>query len=103
MSNIIAVEPGQYTAQIQDLFSEYLYWANGRLSQEFGISLDMPAIKSEGFTFLYSKNLWFFEYKKVDFRSYSSGASNGKGVKVVCSSCAWPGFGSVINLPKFGC
>jgi GNAT superfamily N-acetyltransferase len=44
MPNIIAVERGQYTAQIQELFWEYLQWGNAGLNQEFGISLDMPAL-----------------------------------------------------------
>ena len=44
MSNIIAVEQGQYIPQIQELFSEYLQWGNDGLKQEFGISLDVPAL-----------------------------------------------------------
>jgi GNAT superfamily N-acetyltransferase len=44
MTYIIAVEPGQYIPQIRELFWEYLQWGNAGLKQEFGISLDMPAI-----------------------------------------------------------
>ena len=44
MPNILTVEPGQYLTQIHELFAEYLQWGNSGLKEEFGISLDMPAI-----------------------------------------------------------
>jgi GNAT superfamily N-acetyltransferase len=44
MPNIIVVEQGQYITQLQELFWEYLQWGNAGLKQEFGISLDMPAL-----------------------------------------------------------
>ena len=44
MAHIIAIEDDQHTSQIQELFWEYLEWANLRINQQFGVSLDMPAI-----------------------------------------------------------
>ena len=32
------------TPGIRELFSEYLYWANGRLNEEYGIDFDIPAM-----------------------------------------------------------